>query len=236
MAKKGGIGPEGTALSGDWGGESHEIQDQGGYSIGNDRDFLNGPGSKNKQSETTFSGKDSGIVKAGMDSGVYKAAPFTKISGGAVSGAMGVLNAAQEDNQKLVDEGLDEIQGAVDAPVEAALAGAEKVEGSSGSGEGGGGEGEGEGGDSDDMAKKAQTAMSVMALMSDSRLKKDIKLIGLSPSGLKIYNFKYKDTKYGKGTYQGVMSNEVPQSAVIKNANGYDMVNYNKLDVDFKEV
>ena len=235
MAKKGGIGPEGTALSGDWGGESHEIQDQGGYSIGNNRDFLNGPGSKNNHSESTFSGNHSGIVKAGMNSGVYKAAaPFAKISGGATSGAMGVLNAAQEDNQKLVDAGLDEIQGAVDAPAEAAASGMEQAKSGGEGGGGGGGEGgEGGGGDTAEMAK---TAMTVMSMMSDSRLKKDIKLIGLSPSGLKIYNFKYKDPKHGKGTYQGVMSSEVPQSAVIKNANGYDMVNYNKLDVDFKEV
>ena len=69
-------------------------------------------------------------------------------------------------------------------------------------------------------------------IYSDRRLKKDINLIGQSPSGLNIYSFKYKDNKYGEGTYQGVMSDEVPQEAVVT-MNGYDMVNYNILDVDF---
>ena len=46
----------------------------------------------------------------------------------------------------------------------------------------------------------------------------------------------YKNPKHGKGTYQGVMSDEIPSHAVIKNADGYDMVNYSKLDVEFKKI
>ena len=38
-----------------------------------------------------------------------------------------------------------------------------------------------------------------------------------------------------EGVYQGVMSDEVPQEAVIKSG-GYDMVNYSTLDVEFKEI
>ena len=68
---------------------------------------------------------------------------------------------------------------------------------------------------------------------SDRRLKKDIKLIGLSPAGLKIYSFKYKN---GEDSYQGVMSDEIPSYAVVKNTDGYDMVDYSKLDVEFKKI
>lgn len=72
--------------------------------------------------------------------------------------------------------------------------------------------------------------------MSDIRLKENIKLIGKSPSGLNIYLFEYINKKFGKGTYQGVMSNEVPQEAVSKSVEGYDMVDYSKLDVVFKQI
>jgi len=71
---------------------------------------------------------------------------------------------------------------------------------------------------------------------SDIRLKKNIKLIGRSNSGLKIYSFEYIDKKHGSHTYQGVMSNEVPKEAVIKGNDGYDLVDYSKLDVEFKRI
>jgi hypothetical protein len=71
---------------------------------------------------------------------------------------------------------------------------------------------------------------------SDRKLKKDIKRIGLSPSGLKIYSFKYIDKSHGKGTWQGVMSDEIPQYAVSKHKDGYDMVDYSMLDVEFKQL
>ena len=70
---------------------------------------------------------------------------------------------------------------------------------------------------------------------SDRRLKKNINKIGESPSGLNIYSFEYIDSKYGKGLFQGVMSDEIPQEAVINNGE-YDMVNYNMLDVEFKQI
>ena len=73
------------------------------------------------------------------------------------------------------------------------------------------------------------------ALPSDRRLKKNINKIGESPSGLDIYSFEYIDSKYGKGLFQGVMSDEIPQEAVINNGK-YDMVNYNMLDVEFKQI
>ena len=71
--------------------------------------------------------------------------------------------------------------------------------------------------------------------MSDRRLKKNINKIGESPSGLNIYSFEYKDSKYGRGLFQGVMSDEVPSGAVYSD-NGYDSVDYSVLDVEFKQI
>tara|TARA_R110002012_G_scaffold69424_2_gene179713 strand:+ start:13982 stop:16030 length:2049 start_codon:yes stop_codon:yes gene_type:complete len=71
---------------------------------------------------------------------------------------------------------------------------------------------------------------------SDKRLKKNISKIGESPSGLNVYSFEYKDSKYGKGLFQGVMSDEIPQEAVMRMDNGYDAVDYSKLDVEFKQI
>jgi len=74
----------------------------------------------------------------------------------------------------------------------------------------------------------------VASLFSDRRAKNNIKLIGKSKSGLNIYSFNYKDKSNGKGTYQGVMSDEIPSDAVFKHPDGFDRVDYNKLDVEFK--
>ena len=71
------------------------------------------------------------------------------------------------------------------------------------------------------------------SFFSDRRLKKDIKFLKLSPSGLKIYSFKYIN---GNKTYQGVMSDEIPQSAVKKDIDGFDLVDYSQLDVEFKQI
>ena len=71
---------------------------------------------------------------------------------------------------------------------------------------------------------------------SDRRLKKNISKIGKSLSGLKIYSFEYKDKSFGDGIFQGVMSDEVPSNAVVKHPAGYDMVDYTKLDVEFKNI
>jgi hypothetical protein len=66
---------------------------------------------------------------------------------------------------------------------------------------------------------------------SDIRLKENIDLIGKSPSNINIYKFNYKDNPT---TYQGVMAHEVPW-ANVKHDNGYMMVDYNKVDVEFKQ-
>ena len=77
-----------------------------------------------------------------------------------------------------------------------------------------------------------QVAGAATAYFSDIRLKKDIKLVSKSPSGINIYTFKYKGD--GK-TYQGVMAHQVPHASIV-NDEGYLMVDYNKLDVEFKEI
>ena len=74
------------------------------------------------------------------------------------------------------------------------------------------------------------------AIGSDRKLKKNIEYKFDSPSGIPVYNFEYIDDKYGSGIHQGVMSDEVPLEAVITGPDGYDMVNYNMLDVDFKQL
>jgi len=73
------------------------------------------------------------------------------------------------------------------------------------------------------------------AAKSDRRLKKNINKIGESPSGLNIYSFEYKNSKYGEGLFQGVMSDEIPQEAV-GTRDGYDTVDYSMLDVEFKQI
>jgi len=74
------------------------------------------------------------------------------------------------------------------------------------------------------------------AEISDRRLKKNIKLLGYSPSGLNIYAFEYINKKFGKGVYQGVMSDEIPSNAVVKHQDGFDRVDYSKIDVEFKQI
>jgi len=73
---------------------------------------------------------------------------------------------------------------------------------------------------------------SFSAAMSDVRLKEDIKLVGKSPSNIDIYEFKYKGKE---GVYQGVMAQEVPWATIVHNS-GYLMVDYSKVDVEFKKL
>jgi len=73
--------------------------------------------------------------------------------------------------------------------------------------------------------------------LSDVRLKKNIKLIDISKKGYNVYSFEFKDSeKYGKGTFQGVLSHDIPSEFVSKNEEGYNMVDYSFLDVEFKSI
>jgi len=85
------------------------------------------------------------------------------------------------------------------------------------------------------VAGAVGNVVGAMIGLSDRKLKKNINLIGESPSGLNIYSFEYINSKHGQGLFQGVMSDEIPQEAVIFNGE-HDMVDYSKIDVDFKQI
>jgi len=78
----------------------------------------------------------------------------------------------------------------------------------------------------------AVSAIASVFGFSDERLKEDIKLIGRSPQGINIYEFKYKHTS---GTWQGVMAQEVPWASTMTDT-GYYMVDYSKVDVEFRRI
>ena len=72
---------------------------------------------------------------------------------------------------------------------------------------------------------------------SDRRLKTDINFVGKSASGINIYTFRFLNSElYGSGLYQGVLSDEVPKSVLTQDTNGYDMVDYGKIDVNFVQI
>lgn len=74
------------------------------------------------------------------------------------------------------------------------------------------------------------------AFGSERRLKKNIKLIGKSESGLNIYLFEYINKSFfGDGVYQGVMVDEVPSYCIV-DMGDYKAVDYSKIDVDFKRI
>ena len=88
--------------------------------------------------------------------------------------------------------------------------------------------------DKAESGEDASSLMTLIAALSDRRQKNNIKLIGKSKSGLNIYSFQYINKKFGEGVYQGVMSDEIPKDAVVKHKDGFDRVDYSKLDVEFK--
>jgi len=69
---------------------------------------------------------------------------------------------------------------------------------------------------------------------SDRRLKTDIRRVGTSDSGIAIYNFRYRGELQW---HQGVIAQDLlkthPQ-AVVQADNGYLMVNYGVIDVEFR--
>lgn len=73
---------------------------------------------------------------------------------------------------------------------------------------------------------------------SDVRLKENIKEIGKSNSGLKIYTFEYINKNYGHGRFKGVMSNDpkLSKDFILKDKYGYDLVDYSNLDVKFEKI
>ena len=71
-----------------------------------------------------------------------------------------------------------------------------------------------------------------MGMLSDRRLKENYKIVGKSKSGINVYHFSYKGSDY---VYEGVMADEVPY-ATQENEYGYKLVDYNKLDVEFRRI
>ena len=84
--------------------------------------------------------------------------------------------------------------------------------------------------------------------LSDKRLKRDIRYIGKSHSGIPTYTFKYREEAMDltdssvdtESTYFGTMAQdllELAPDAVLKDsADGYYRVDYSKIDVDFYKV
>jgi hypothetical protein len=77
-----------------------------------------------------------------------------------------------------------------------------------------------------------QAGMSMPNFFSDVRLKDNVKLVGKSPSNINIYSFNYKGSK---DKYEGVLAQEVLWAST-EHDNGYLMVDYSKLDVDFRRL
>lgn len=78
---------------------------------------------------------------------------------------------------------------------------------------------------------------SIKKFFSDPRLKYDINFVGKSPSGINIYTYKLRDYmgQSYPGVYKGVLSDEVPW-ATFTDENGYEMVDYDKIDVTFQQI
>jgi len=82
-------------------------------------------------------------------------------------------------------------------------------------------------------AARAATAIgSFFKGFSDVRLKEDIQYVGKSPRGINIYSFKYKKIP---GRYVGVMAQEVPWAREMTDT-GYYVVDYSKVDVEFRKL
>lgn len=74
---------------------------------------------------------------------------------------------------------------------------------------------------------------------SDKNLKENIEQVGISPSGIVIYEFDYKDKSHGQFRYSGVMAQDLLEthpSAVIQEKDGTLKVDYSQIDVNFRRV
>ena len=74
----------------------------------------------------------------------------------------------------------------------------------------------------------------------EEHLKKNIKFIRKSLSGINIYQFRYIKSQNMPGLYEGVIAQELLgtkfENAVIMDKNGYYLVDYSKIDVKFKKL
>tara|TARA_R110002020_G_scaffold60894_2_gene164429 strand:+ start:7548 stop:8447 length:900 start_codon:yes stop_codon:yes gene_type:complete len=85
-----------------------------------------------------------------------------------------------------------------------------------------------------EAGRKAGQGRFLSNLLSDRRLKKDIKKISVSPSGIPIYEFSYLGDEK---VYSGTMAQDLlalgKEDSVVEE-NGYYKVNYNNIDVDMR--
>lgn len=75
------------------------------------------------------------------------------------------------------------------------------------------------------------------AAASDRSLKQDIVKVGESPSGINIYEFRYK--KNPKHKFRGVIAQELEKEnpeAIIKDEDGLLSVDYSLIDVNFEQI
>ena len=74
---------------------------------------------------------------------------------------------------------------------------------------------------------------------SDIALKTNIKFENKFKNNLPIYTFEYINKKHGNGRYEGVMAQDVEKiypEAVSISPEGYKMVHYSKINVDFRRI
>ncbi len=75
---------------------------------------------------------------------------------------------------------------------------------------------------------------------SDRRLKRNIVFRTYSKSGIPVYEFEYIDKADGEGTYIGTMAQDLiklnKSEAVITDKEGFYLVDYSKIDVDFYKI
>ena len=82
-------------------------------------------------------------------------------------------------------------------------------------------------------------AAGIKAKPSDITLKENIRQTGVSPSGIVIYEFDYKNKSLGQYRSSGVMAQDLLEShpsAVIKNNDGTLKVDYSQIDVEFRRI
>ena len=75
-----------------------------------------------------------------------------------------------------------------------------------------------------------------MIKLADRRLLTNISTVGTSENGVNIYNFEYKNCNYGCGLFQGAIADEVTDAVIGVNEDGYSMINYDMIDVEFKQI
>ena len=73
-------------------------------------------------------------------------------------------------------------------------------------------------------------------IFSDERMKKNVELVGRSPSGVNIYEFSYKNPSFGEGRFRGVIAQEVPWASSMDKEKGFLKTDYSRLDVEYERV